>query len=53
MAEFLDGEEGRNEETNLGEGLDYKGESGNYPDMKIHIKDLEEFVNRVKRYLEE
>ncbi len=40
IAAFLDGDEGSAPEYNLGEGLRYKGSSGNYSDMKIHIDDL-------------
>ncbi|MCX6731463.1 MAG: hypothetical protein NTX55_00510 [Candidatus Parcubacteria bacterium] len=50
IAAFLDGEEGTNEEINFGKGLRFKGESGNYSDMKIHIDDLETFIQRVRKY---
>lgn len=46
IASLLDGSEG----VNLGEGLKYKGDSGNYSDMKIHIDDLESFVEKVKGF---
>ena len=46
IASLLDGSEG----IDLGKGLQFEGESGNYPDMKIHIDDLEEFVIRVKSH---
>ena len=46
VASLLDGSEGEN----LGEGLKYQGESGNYSDMKIHIDDLEEFLKRVNEF---
>jgi len=46
IASLLDGSEG----INLGEGLKYKGNSGNYSDMKIHIDDLESFLERVKEF---
>ncbi len=50
IASLLDGEGGLSPEYNLGEGLRYKGNSGNYSEMQIHIDDLEEFINRVKKY---
>jgi hypothetical protein len=50
VASLLDGEEGTSPEYNLGEGLRYKGASGNYSDMKIHIDDLENFIERVKNH---
>lgn len=50
IASFLDGEGGTDEEINFGSDLSYKGSSGNYPDMKIHIDDLETFIERVKEY---
>lgn len=50
VAGLLDGEEGTSMEYNLGDGLHYKGNSGNYPDMKIHIGDLDEFVRRVREH---
>jgi len=50
IASLLDGEEGTIPDYNLGEGLRYKGSSGNYTDMKIHIDDLEEFIKRVKNH---
>jgi hypothetical protein len=46
VASLLDGSEG----VNLGQGLKYKGDSGNYSDMKIHIDDLESFVEKVKSF---
>jgi len=46
IASLLDG----SEETNLGEELRYKGDSGNYSDMKIHIDDLEFLIERVKEF---
>lgn len=46
IASLLDGSEG----INLGEGLKYKGDSGNYADMKIDIDDLEVFIEKVKEY---
>ncbi len=52
VAGLLDGEEGT-AEYNLGEGLRYKGSSGNYPDMKIHIDDLDTFIERVRDYFRE
>jgi hypothetical protein len=48
VASLLDGTEG----INLGEELKYQGESGNYSDMKIHIDDIEVFVERIKNYYE-
>ncbi|MEK7195368.1 MAG: hypothetical protein AAB655_01595 [Patescibacteria group bacterium] len=53
LAGLADGEEGTNEDLNLGEGLRFLGSSGNYPDMKIHIDDLENFVERVRNHLKE
>jgi hypothetical protein len=50
IASLLDGEEGMSPEYNLGGGLRYKGVSGNYTDMKVHIDDLEEFIQRVKAH---
>jgi len=46
IARLLDGSEG----ANLGEGLRYKGNSGNYSDMKINIDDLESFLEKVKMH---
>lgn len=46
IARLLDGSEG----NNLSEGLKFEGNSGNYPDMKIHIDNLSEFIDRVKKY---
>ena len=46
IASLLDGSEG----VNLGEGLRYNGNSGNYSDMKIHIDDLESFIEKVKEF---
>jgi hypothetical protein len=50
IASFLDGGEGTEPEYNYGKGLRYKGTSGNYSDMKIHIDDLETFVKLVKKH---
>jgi hypothetical protein len=50
IASLLDGEEGLSPEYNLGEGIRYTGSSGNYSDMKVHIDDLEEFMERVKNH---
>jgi hypothetical protein len=50
IAGFLDGEEGTEPDINYGNGIRYKGSSGNYSDMKIHIDDLEVFIERVKKY---
>lgn len=50
IASLLDGDEGSAPEYNFGEGLKYKGSSGNYSDMKIHIDDLETFIGRVKEH---
>jgi vacuolar-type H+-ATPase subunit C/Vma6 len=50
ISSFLDGEEGMNPDANLGEGLNFKGTSGNYSDMKIHIDDLDEFIKRVRNF---
>jgi hypothetical protein len=49
---LLDGEEGTSPEHNLGDGLRYKGSSGNYSDMSIHIDDLATFIERVKNYFQ-
>ncbi len=50
VAAFLDGDEGTLQEINFGEGIRFKGSSGNYSDMKVHIDDLEEFIKRVRDY---
>jgi hypothetical protein len=50
VAAFLDGEEGAEPNINLGNGIRFKGSSGNYSDMKVHIDDLEEFIERVRNY---
>ncbi len=50
VAGLLDGEEGTSPEYNLGTDLHYKGNSGNYSDMKIHIDDLDIFVQRVQQH---
>jgi hypothetical protein len=50
IASFLDGDEGTNPEADLGGGLNFKGKSGNYSDMKIHIDDLDEFIKRVRNF---
>lgn len=50
IAAFLDGDEGTNPDINLGEGVRFKGSSGNYSDVKVHIDDLEKFINRIKAY---
>ncbi len=52
VAALLDGEEGT-ADYNLGEGIRFQGISGNYPEMKIHIDDLDEFVRRVKEHFGE
>ncbi len=46
IASLLDGSEG----VNLGAGLRYSGNSGNYSDMKIYIDDLEFFIEKVKEF---
>lgn len=46
IASFLDG----SEDVNLGENIRYKGGSGNYTDMKIHIDDLETFIKRIEEF---
>jgi hypothetical protein len=53
VASLLDGEEGTEQDYFLGENLRYKGNSGNYSDMKIHIDDLDEFIKRVKKHYEQ
>ena len=50
VASFLDGEEGTEPDINLGNGIRFKGSSGNYSDMKVHVDDLEEFIKRVRNY---
>ena len=50
VAGLIDGEEGSEPDYFLGECLRYKGSSGNYSNMKIHVDDLEEFINRVKKH---
>lgn len=50
IASLIDGEEGTSPEYNLGKGLRYEGKSGNYASMKIHIDDLQTFINRVKEH---
>jgi hypothetical protein len=50
VASLLDGDEGQVPENNLGKDLKYTGSSGNYSDMKIHIDDLETFIDRVKEH---
>jgi hypothetical protein len=52
IASFLDGDGDHNPEINFGEKLSirYEGNSGNYSDMKIHIDDLEKFIEAVKTY---
>ncbi len=50
IAAFLDGEEGKEPHYNLGDGIKFKGSSGNYSSMKIHMDDLETFVIRVKKH---
>ena len=50
VASFLDGEEGTEPDINLGNGIRFKGSSGNYSDMKVHVDDLEEFIKRVRDY---
>ncbi len=53
IASFLDGDGGTNPDCNLGKNLNYEGDSGNYSAMKIHIDNLEEFIQRVKSYYNE
>ncbi len=53
IAGLLDGDQGQSPDYNLGEGLNYKGESGNYSDMQIHIDDLEKFIEKVKKHYKE
>lgn len=50
VAAFLDGDEGTNQDINLGSGIRFKGSSGNYSDMRVHVDDLEEFIKRVRNY---
>lgn len=50
IARFLDGSGGTEPDYNFGKGLKYKGSSGNYSDIKIHINDLEVFIERVKKH---
>lgn len=35
---------------NLGNGLRFKGDSGNYHSLRIHGDDVDEFVRRVEEY---
>lgn len=50
IASFLDGDEGLSPEYDLGQGIEFVGSSGHYDQMKVHINDLEEFINRVKKH---
>ena len=50
IASLLDGEEGTSPDYDLGRGLNFKGKSGNYSDMKIHIDSLDEFIGRVNNH---
>ena len=52
IAAFLDGDGGTNDEINFGRDFDikYTGNSGNYSNMKIHIDDLDKFVEEIKKY---
>ena len=50
IAAFLDGEEGLSPDINLGKDINFKGKSGNYSGMKVHIDNVEEFIERVKKY---
>ncbi len=54
IAGLLDGEEGTSPEYNLpgkeGKKIRYEGKSGNYTDMKIHIDDIETFIELVKKH---
>ena len=52
VAAFLDGDGGTNPNINFGEkySIKYKGNSGNYDTMSIHIDDLEKFINAVRDY---
>ncbi|MCI0542630.1 hypothetical protein L0Y69_02690 [bacterium] len=50
VAAFLDGDEGQAPEYNLGNGLRFLGSSGNYSGMKLHVDDIEEFIQRVRKY---
>lgn len=50
IAAFLDGDEGSSPEINLGKDIRFKGGSGNYSDMKVHIDDLETFITRVRGF---
>lgn len=50
IASFVDGDGGTNPDINFGEGLRYKGESGNYTDVKIHIDDLPKFIKMIKEW---
>jgi archaellum component FlaC len=49
IASFLDNDEGTGD-YDLGKDIRFKGSSGNYSEMKIHIDDLDEFVKRVKEH---
>ena len=52
VAAFLDGDEGTDSEINFGEkhSIKYKGNSGNYDTMSIHIDDLKKFIDAVRDY---
>ncbi len=50
IASLLDGEGGLSPEYNLGEGLDFKGDSGNYSSMKINVDSIDEFIQRVNNH---
>ena len=43
LCDFVHGLDGV---PNLGEGLRTEGEPGEYPDIKIHIDDVETFIQR-------
>ena len=42
--------EGTQPEINLADGIRFKGSSGNYSDMRVHVDDVEEFIKRVRNY---
>lgn len=52
VASLIDGEEETEPDYFLGKDLRYKGCSGNYSDMKIHIDDLETFIERARKHYE-
>ena len=50
IASFLDGDEGLSPSYDLGQNIDFTGSSGHYDRMRVHINDLETFIERVKKH---